>query len=315
MAKSWTLFPCRAAIRCWDWRWPSERPNSRITECTLAFSSATRARPRWRHSTFWWRCRAPSKRWAIFWISEELRQSSASWPRSSSSWQSLPPWVTRLHSLAKGEKNHVRKVLPNSRWVAIIPTRSSLARITQIGFHRHHRQCRERERQQVHLQSGNRRENLSSPHVKNANQILNLNTTVPLNSPCFDVTWNDVISDNLFDFAPFQFSLKIRLPFFYLIWMDVRFLCCIFNFHCHFLNIVFHLLKFSRRVFGFSLVRFWYLFIQSHQIFFLNGVKIFLDQSRLAGSRRFGSVLVRYWRPIITGLGAGVTDIKSGNKK
>jgi hypothetical protein len=57
--------------------------------------------------------------------------------------------------------------------VAIIPTRSSLARITQIGFHRHHRQCRERERQQVHLQSGNRRENLSSPHVKNANQILN----------------------------------------------------------------------------------------------------------------------------------------------
>jgi hypothetical protein len=56
--------------------------------------------------------------------------------------------------------------------VAIIPTRSSLARITQIGFHRHHRQCRERERQQVHLQSGNRRENLSSPHVKMQTKFL-----------------------------------------------------------------------------------------------------------------------------------------------
>lgn len=135
---------------------------------------------------------------------------------------------------------------------------------------------------------------------------------MPLNSPCFDVTWNDVISDCLFDFAPFQFSLKIRVLFFCLIWTDVRFLCCIFNFRCHFLDIVFHILKFRRRFFSSEIL----IFVHSKSPnIFLEWSKIFLDQSRLAGSRRFGSVLVWYWSPIITGLGAGVSDIKSGNKK
>jgi hypothetical protein len=171
--------------------------------------------------------------------------------------------------------------------VAIIPTRSSLARITQKGFHRHHRQCRERERDNKSI-FNQETEGKTCPHVKNANQILNLNTTVPLNSPCFDVTWNDVISDNSFDFAPFQFSLKIRLPFFYLIWMDVRFLCCIFNFHCHFLNIVFHLLKFRRRFFSSEIL----IFVHS------KSPNIFLEWSQdFSGSisfRRFKTVWIGF---------------------